>query len=221
MNCCSVIFYSIYFHTFSLSDIFTIPMFTDDFIIRLIINLFTMILLIRLIYFPTYKKWDNLFPFFVLNFLVFLLAFMMFKTSVFSPKGAFGNMAAGFGSISLLAAFTLLRFRTETISVKDMTYLFVILSLGLINSIMDAGNLEIAGINAMILAAVFVADGNKLIKNQKSKVIEFNDLSNIKPQDQDKLVAQLIALTGLDIRKASVENIDFSRQTAKIRVYYY
>ena len=86
---------------------------------------------------------------------------------------------------------------------------------------MDAGNLEIAGINAMILAAVFVADGNKLIKNQKSKVIEFNDLSNIKPQDQDKLVAQLIALTGLDIRKASVENIDFSRQTAKIRVYYY
>lgn len=196
-------------------------MFTDDFIIRLLINLSTMIVLIRLIYFPTYKKWDNLFPFFVLNFLVFLLAFMMFKTSAFSPKGAFGNMAAGFGSISLLAAFTLLRFRTETISVKDMTYLFVILSLGLINSIMDAANLEIAGINAMILAAVFVADGNKLIKNQKSKIIELNDLSNIKPQDQEKLVAQLIALTGLDIRKASVENIDFNKQTAKIRVYYY
>lgn len=130
-------------------------------------------------------------------------------------------MAAGFGSISLLAAFTLLRFRTETISVKDMTYLFVILSLGLINSIMEAKNVEIAGINAMILAAVFVADGNKLIKNQKSKVIELNDLTNIKPQDQDKLIAQLIALTGLDIRKASVESIDFNKQTAKIRVYYY
>ena len=196
-------------------------MFTDDFIIRLLINLFTMIILIRLIYYPTYRKWDNLFPFFVLNFLVFLLAFMMFKTSAFSPKGGFGNMAAGFGSISLLAAFTLLRFRTETISVKDMTYLFVILSLGLINSIMEAKNVEIAGINAMILAAVFVADGNKLIKNQKSKVIELNDLTNIKPQDQDKLIAQLIALTGLDIRKASVESIDFNKQTAKIRVYYY
>lgn len=196
-------------------------MFTDDFIIRLFINFFTMIVLIRLIYFPTYKKWDNLFPFFVLNFLVFLLGFMLFKTNAFAPKGAFGGMATGLGSISLLAAFTLLRFRTETISIKDMTYLFVILSLGLINSIMDARNVEIAGINAMILAAVFVADGNKLIKNQKSKVIELNDLSNIKPQDQDKLVAQLIALTGLDIRKASVENIDFNKQTAKIRVYYY
>ena len=86
---------------------------------------------------------------------------------------------------------------------------------------MEAKNVEIAGINAMILAAVFVADGNKLIKNQKSKVIELNDLTNIKPQDQDKLIAQLIALTGLDIRKASVESIDFNKQTAKIRVYYY
>ena len=190
-------------------------MFTESFIIRLLINLVTMIILIRFIYYPTYRKWDNLFPFFVLNFLVFLLAFMMFKTKAFSTT------LAGFGSISLLAAFTLLRFRTETISIKDMTYLFVILSLGLINSIMDTRNVEIAGINAMILLAVFVADGNKLIKNQKSKTIELNDLTHIKPQDHDKLMAQLIALTGLDIRKVSVENIDFNKQSAKIRVYYF
>ena len=190
-------------------------MFTESFIIRLLINLVTMIILIRFIYYPTYRKWDNLFPFFVLNFLVFLLAFMMFKTKAFSTT------LAGFGSISLLAAFTLLRFRTETISIKDMTYLFVILSLGLINSIMDTRSVEIAGINAMILLAVFVADGNKLIKNQKSKTIELNDLTHIKPQDHDKLMAQLIALTGLDIRKVSVENIDFNKQSAKIRVYYF
>ena len=190
-------------------------MFTESFIIRLLINLVTMIILIRFIYYPTYRKWDNLFPFFVLNFLVFLLAFMMFKTKAFSTT------LAGFGSISLLAAFTLLRFRTETISIKYMTYLFVILSLGLINSIMDTRSVEIAGINAMILLAVFVADGNKLIKNQKSKTIELNDLTHIKPQDHDKLMAQLIALTGLDIRKVSVENIDFNKQSAKIRVYYF
>lgn len=196
-------------------------MLNQDFIVRLLINLTTMVILIRFIYYPTYRKWDNLFPFFVLNFLVFLLAFMLFKTSAFSPKGAFGGMAAGLGSISLLAAFTLLRFRTETISIKDMTYLFVVLSLGLINSILDTRGEEIAGINAMILAAVFVSDGNKLIRNQKSKVIEFNDLTNIKPQDHEKLVAQLTGLTGLDIRKVSVESIDFNKQTAKVRVYYY
>jgi hypothetical protein len=193
-------------------------MFTQDFIVRILINLLTMVILIRFIYFPTYRKWDNLFPFFVLNFLVFLLAFMMFKTKVFGTSFGGSSFAGGIG---LLAAFTLLRFRTETISIKDMTYLFVILSLGVINSMMSGKNIEIVGINAMILIAVFVADGNKLIRNQKSKIIELNDLSNIKPQDHDKLVAQLIGLTGLDIKKASVESIDFNKQSAKIRVYYY
>lgn len=189
-------------------------MFTMNFIVRLVIDLLTMVVLIRFIYYPTYKKWDNLFPFFVLNFLVFLLAFMMFKTKAFSSS------LAGIGGISLLAAFTLLRFRTETITIKDMTYLFVVLSLGLINSIMNSLEIELAGINLMILISVFVADGNRLIKNQKSKLIQFNDLTNIKPKDHDKMIEQLIALTGLDIIKVSIESIDFRKETAEVRVYY-
>lgn len=194
-------------------------MFTQDFTFRLLINLVTMVILIRFIYIPAYRKWDNLFPFFVLNFLVFLLAFMMFKTKVFGPS--LGTSSSFAGGIGLLAAFTLLRFRTETISIKDMTYLFVILSLGVINSMMSGSNVEIAGLNAMILFSVFAADGNKLIKNQKSKVIEFNSLEEIKPQDHEKLILKLRELTGLDIRKISIENIDFTKQTAKIRIYYY
>lgn len=190
-------------------------MFTTDFLMRLLIDLFTIIIMIRFIYYPTYRKWDNLFPFFVLNFMVFLLAFMMFKTKVFSSS------LAGFGGISLLAAFTLLRFRTETISVKDMTYLFVILALGLINSIIDDSLLEIAGINAFILVAVYITDGNQVIKNQKSKLIELDDLTHVRPEDHDKLVEQLTNLTGLKIKKVSVENIDFRREFMKIRIYYY
>lgn len=190
-------------------------MFTTDFLMRLVIDLLTITIMIRFIYYPTYRKWDYLFPFFVLNFMVFLLTFMLFKTKVFSSS------FAGFGGISLLAAFTLLRFRTETISVKDMTYLFVILALGLINSIIDDSLLEIAGINGFILVAVYITDGNQIIKNRQSKVIEFDDITYVKPADHDKLKEQLIQKTGLEIRKLSIESIDFRKETMKIQIYYF
>lgn len=189
-------------------------MFNLDFLARLIIDLITMFVLIRYIYYPTYKKWDNLFPFLVLNFLVFLLAFIIFKTNVFS------NAMAGFGGLGLLAAFTLLRFRTETISLKDMTYLFVVLTLGVINALMRANNMEIGSINAVILLAVFVVDGNKLIKNQHSKVIVLPDITHIKPQDHDKLISQLTEMTGLKVQKIAIESIDFRRQSVTVRIYY-
>ena len=189
-------------------------MLSFDFLLRLIINLTTVIILIRYIYFPTYRKWDNLFPFSVLNFLVFLLSLIIFKTNVFS------STIAGFGSLGLLAAFTLLRFRTEPVSLKDMTYLFVVLTVGVINAIMTTSKAEIAGINALILLAVYAADGNKLIKNQQTKLIEFGDITNIKPQDHDKLIEQLIALTGLDIKKVDIESINARKNMVVVRIYY-
>ncbi len=189
-------------------------MLTFDFLLRLIINLATIIILIRYIYLPTYKKWDNLFPFALLNFLVFLLSSIIFKTNVFA------STMAGFGSLGLLAAFTLLRFRTRTISLKDMTYLFVVLTLGVINAIMSTSKGEIAGLNALILIAVYVADGNKLIKNQQSKLIKFDDITNIKPQDHDKLIEQLIALTGLNIQKIDIESINSRKNIVVVRIYY-
>ncbi|MFZ9046998.1 MAG: DUF4956 domain-containing protein [Cyclobacteriaceae bacterium] len=190
-------------------------MLTLDFLARLLIDLFTMFVLIRFIYYPTYRKWDNLFPFFVLNFLVFLLAFIIFKTKVFTSS------FAGFGGLGLLAAFTLLRFRTDTITLKDMTYLFVVLTLGVINAMTSSSSLEVGGINAIILLVVFVVDGDKLIKNQKSKKIVIPDISYIKPQDHDKLIQHLAESTGLNVQKVSIETIDFRRQSATVRIYYF
>lgn len=190
-------------------------MFTTNFIIRLLIDLVTVIIMIRFIYYPTYRRWDYLFPFLVLNFMVFLLSFMLFKTKVFSSS------IAGFGGIGLLAAFTLLRFRTETISVKNMTYLFVFLALGLINSIMDDSLEGIAMINGLILIAVYITDGNSFISNgHHSKVIELDDLTNVKPDQQEALIAQLVTLTGINIKKVQIESIDFRRETMRVRIYY-
>jgi hypothetical protein len=187
-------------------------LFTEYFMIRLVINTAFMVTLIRFIYYPTYHKRDLFFTFFMLNFIVFLLAFMLEKAK------AFNSLGSAFG---LLAAFSLLRFRTETMTTKDMTYLFIIMAIGLINSIMRGSYLEIIATNFMIVGGVFVIDGNRLLPIQKSKTIEYDSLEKIRPEDNAKLIEDLRSRTGLDIRKTHIEGIDFAKNRAVIRIYYY
>jgi uncharacterized protein DUF4956 len=188
------------------------PLFTDYFLIRLLINTGAMIILIRFIYYHIYRKRDFFFTFFLINFVVFLLAFMLEKTSAFS------SISTAFG---LLAAFSLLRFRTETISAKDMTYLFIIMTLGLINSIMNGSNWEILALNGLIIGVVFIVDGNFLMKNQKTKTVEYDGLENIQPEKHRILIEDLSKRTGLHIQRISIEHIDLIKNRVEIRIYYY
>lgn len=186
--------------------------FSEYFFYRLLINTVFMIVLIRFIYYPTYHKKDSFFTFFLLNFMVFLLSFMLEKAK------AFNSIGSAFG---LLAAFSLLRFRTETITIKDMTYLFIIMAVGLINSIMKGSHLEIISINAVIAAGVFAVDGNVLMRNQKMKLVEYDVMVNIKPDQHAALLADLREKTGLDIRKTTIEEIDLVKNRVIIKIYYY
>ena len=131
---------------------------------------------------------------------------------------AFNSLGSAFG---LLAAFSLLRFRTETITAKDMTYLFIIMAIGLINSIMKGSLVEIGAINGIIIAAVYIVDSNRLMPIQKSKTIEYGSIENIKPENNAQLIEELRAKTGLDIRKASIGEIDFIKNRVVIKIYYY
>ena len=190
----------------------TSQLFTEYFILRLLINTVTMIILIRFVYYKIYMKKDFYFTFFLLNFIIFLLTYMLEKTK------AFNSMGSAFG---LLAAFSLLRFRTETLTTKDMTYLFIIMTIGLINSIMKGTYIEIIGLNAMIIVAVFVIDGDRLMRNEKTKTIEYNNLENIPPDRQNILIEELRRVTGLNIKKIEIEHIDYVKNRVVIKLYYY
>jgi hypothetical protein len=131
---------------------------------------------------------------------------------------AFNSLGSAFG---LLAAFSLLRFRTETLSIKDMTYLFIIMALGLINSIMIGSYLELLATNGIIISAVLVVDSNRLMRIQKTKTIEWDSLEHIRPDQNEKLIALLREKTGLDIQKTSIEDIDFKKSMVVIKIYYY
>ena len=182
------------------------------FLLRLLINTGFMILVIRIIYYRTYSKSDLFFTFFLLNFVVFLLSYML------EQANAFNSLSSAFG---LLAAFSLLRFRTETLTTKDMTYLFITMAVGLINSVMQGSYLEISGINLAIATVVFLVDGNVLMKNQKIKMVEYDRMEFIKPEQKAQLLSDLRERTGLDIRKTTIEQFDLVKNRAVIKIYYF
>jgi len=186
-------------------------LFSEYFFFRFLINMGAIIILIRFIYYPIHHKRDLFFSFFLLNFIVFLLAFMLEKAK------AFNSLGSAFG---LLAAFSLLRFRTETLSAKDMTYLFIIMAVGLINSIMRGTAVEIIFLNALIIGFVYAIDGNRLMRNQKTKTVDYDGLENIQPEKHPQLILDLRERTGLNIQRISIEHIDFSKNRAFIKLYY-
>lgn len=193
-----------------LASVITLP-----FLVRLGIDLGAMVVLIRFIYQSVYRKKDLHFTFYLLNFLVFLLTFVLSSISTFSSMGQLG------GAFSLAAAFSLLRFRTETLSAKDMTYIFIVMAIGMINAVVSTHLIEIMAINALIVGFVFIVDGNLLMKNQKAKTIDYGDVENIRPDRQDLLIEDLKKKTGLSITRIEIEELDLKKGSARIRIFYY
>jgi len=183
---------------------------SDKFFLRLLIDVATMFVLIRLIYFPIYRKKDFFFTYFLFNLIIFILTFLLNKVEM--------SFGAAFG---LFAVFTLLRYRTENISAKDMTYLFIVIAIGLISSVSKGSYLELIIINAIIIVFVYALDGNLLLKNENVQAIRYENIENIKPENHNKLLEDLRQRTGLPIHKISITKVDFLRDTAVINIYYY
>lgn len=190
---------------------FGLERFTLSFFLRLLIDLASMVILIRFIYYPVYKKRDYFFTFFMFNLTIFVITFLLNTKSGFSMGAAFG----------LFAVFSLLRYRTEDISARDMTYLFTVISLGLISSVNKGNVMEILVINGIILGAAFILDGNVIMKTEFVKTIQYENIELIKPENYNALLEDLKNRTGLSIHKISIGRVDFMRDTATIKIYYY
>ena len=182
----------------------------DKFFIRLLIDVVAMIVLIRFVYFPIYKKKDFFFTFFMFNIIIFILTYLLNKVDI--------SMGAAFG---LFAVFSLLRYRTENISTKAMTYLFITIALGLITSVSKGTYFEVILINVIVIAFIFALDGNLLLKNELVQFIQYENIENIRPENHALLLEDMKKRTGLNIHKITVSKVDFLRDTAVIKIYYY
>lgn len=179
-------------------------------LLRLGINMLAVSVLIRLIYYRIYRKSDLFLTFFIFNIIIFLITYLLNQVQM--------SIGAAFG---LFAVFSMLRYRTEGLSAKDMTYLFVVIAMGLISSVSHGGWVQVALINGLILLLVQALEGNLFFRRELSKVITYDRIELIVPHKRADLLGDLRSRTGLAIHRVDIRDIDFLKDSAQITVYYY
>ena len=189
-------------------DIFPIP---SDMIIRFSFNLLIAYIIIKLIYHRDHKGNDFVFTYFMFNSLIFFFAYILGNLDV--------NMAFGFG---LFAVFAILRYRTDPIPIKEMTYLFIVITIGVINAL-SANNVafsEVLFANLAIVTLTFFLERYWVNNLLKSKAIVYDGLEKISPEKNQELIDELSEKTGLSLLRAKVGRINFKSNRVNIRVYY-
>ncbi|HET6244342.1 MAG: DUF4956 domain-containing protein [Bacteroidetes bacterium] len=179
------------------------------FFLRLAINFLSVLILIRLIYYPIYKKKDYFFTYFLFNVVIFIITYLLNKVEL--------SMGAAFG---LFAVFSLLRYRTVNISAKDMTYLFIVIAIGLISAVAKGTYFETILINSIILTCAYFLDGNLFMKNENTQKVQYENIEMIKPENHALLIEDLKARTGLNIHRISISKINFMKDSASVKIYY-
>jgi len=179
------------------------------FFVSLGMNLTLMFLIITLIYYPNYKRMDTVFTFVMFNVGIFMLTYVFNVVKI--------SMGAAFG---LFAVFSMLRYRTMSINMKDMTYLFIFIAIGLLNAI-QMRVYEQAAIGTIIFLVTFFMDTQLLRKRESVKMVRFEDINLIQPEKEEQLIEVLRQRTGLEIHRVSIEEIDYLKDIAKINIYYY
>ncbi len=185
------------------------PKINKNFFINLLINLTAVFFILFFIYYPNYQKRDKIFTFLMFNVVIYLLTFVLNEVKI--------SMGAAFG---LFAVFSMLRYRTTSIDIKDMTYLFIFIALGLVSAIQFA-YYELIIISAIIFIAVLLLDTNVFFRKEMSSTLLFERIEMIKPESRDELVELLKVRTGINIHRIEISEINFLKDTALITFFYY
>jgi hypothetical protein len=127
-------------------------------------------------------------------------------------------MGAAFG---LFAVFSMLRYRTENISAKDMTYLFIVIALGLIMAVSQGNILTLLLIAGIVVFFTVLLESNWLVKREYAQQVYYEKIELIHKERQLELIADLKKVTGLDIHRIEIQEIDLLKDAAKIIVYYH
>ncbi len=177
---------------------------------RLTIDLIVTIIIVRGIYYRHYRRTDLFLTFFAFNVTIFLIAYLLNKVEM--------TMGAAFG---LFAVFSMLRYRTENISTKDMTYIFLVIAIGLVMAISKGGWDELSLIGLIVVTLLALLESNWLIRREYAQEVTYDRIELIQPQRREELLADLRARTGLNIIRIEIGNIDMLKDAARITIFYY
>jgi len=183
---------------------------------RLLINIIVLGVLVHFLYYPKSKRRDFYFTFMLVGIAIFFLIFFM----MFVLEDLKGKTSIGIG-IGLFGIFSIMRYRTDTMPVREMTYLFMIICLSVINALgVSITILELAIVNLAVILATWYCEQYFFQENIRQKLIKYDRVELIKPENREKLEADLLQRTGLNITKIEIGGIDFLKDTVILRVSY-
>ena len=184
--------------------------FTDELLIRLGIDLLSVVILIRFVYYRIYRKTDLFLTFFAFNLIIFLITYLLNQVQL--------SIGAAFG---LFAVFSMLRYRTEGLSAKDMTYLFVVIAVGLMAAVSRGGTGQLLLINGLILFGIYVLESNWLFRREWSKTVQYDRLDLMDADRRGELLHDLRMRTRLPVHRIDMQELDLVKDVVRITIYYY
>jgi len=183
---------------------------SSDFLPLLVVNTLFLTVLLRVVFYRHSPNRNSLFGFF------------MFGTGVFSVthllQGAEISMGFAFG---LFAIFAMLRYRTESISIRDMTYLFLVIVISLLNGVGPLSVVNLAFVNALLCAIVAFGETSLFAPRVFEKTIRYENIQNIRPENYAILISDIQERTGFNIQRVEISSIDFLSDVANLKVFHY
>ena len=182
-----------------------------ELLLRFCINLVVMLVLVRWLYYSTTRRKDYLFTYILISSVVFLLCYMLESVS----------LQIGF-ALGLFAIFGIIRYRTNPMPIKEMTYLFLVIGISVINAL-TAGTsmIEIIFANLAVILITLGLEKVWLLRHISSKSIVYEKINLIVPEKHDEMIADLQQRTGIkEIKKVEIGAINFLKDTCRMIIYY-
>ena len=181
-------------------------------IIRLSVHMLFVVLLVRGIYYPIAKRKDFLFTYLLFSLTIFLMCFMLESV----------KLQMGF-ALGLFAVFGIIRYRTDAIPIKEMTYLFVVIGMSVMNALINKkiSLVELSFANLVIIGATYGLEKVWLLRHEAQKIIVYENIDLIKVGREEEMIADIELRTGIKVNRFEIGKIDFLRDTALIKIYFF
>ncbi|MDE6544299.1 MAG: DUF4956 domain-containing protein [Muribaculaceae bacterium] len=181
-----------------------------ELVARFAFNTLVVWIIIHLLYFPRSKRRDYYFTFMLISVSIFFLIFLLGGLKI----------KVGF-ALGLFAIFGIIRYRTESMYVREMTYLFVIIAISVINALaVTLSVAELVAVNALFIGAIWLCELNLINKQHQEKLVVYDRIDLIVPEKHDELVADLEKRIGVKIIGVEIGAIDFLKDTAMLKIHY-
>jgi hypothetical protein len=183
-----------------------------ELVVRFLFNSLIIFLLVKQLYYNTTRRKDYLFTYLLIAAVVFFLCFLLENV----------KLQLGF-ALGLFAIFGILRYRTQQIPIKEMTYLFLVIGISVINALSNdkISYAELIFTNLALFIITFILEKTWYLKHENIKRITYEKIENILPENRHILIADLEKRTGLKINKLEIGRINFLRDSVRIMIYYY